>query len=72
MDYPSALTELKTALQLDPRIPEAHYYEGLVYLHQSSFEPAEQEFRAELQLRPADPLATYPIILGTPVALRSS
>ncbi len=58
-DYPSALTELKTALQLDPRIPEAHYYEGLVYLHQSSFEPAEQEFRAELQLRPADPLATY-------------
>jgi tetratricopeptide (TPR) repeat protein len=58
-DYPNALTELKTALQLDPRLPEAHYYEGLIYLHQSTFEAAAQEFRAELQLRPADPLATY-------------
>jgi len=58
-DYPNALTELKTALRLDPRLTEAHYYAGLVYLHQSEFEFAAQEFRVELELRPADPLTTY-------------
>ncbi len=58
-DYPNALSELKTALRLDPRLPDAHYYAGLVYLHQSEFELAAQEFRAELLLRPADPFTTY-------------
>jgi len=58
-DYSNALTELKTASQLDPRLPEAHYYAGLVYLHQSGFESAAQEFRAELQIQPAHALTTY-------------
>jgi tetratricopeptide (TPR) repeat protein len=58
-DYPNAEKELKTAVQLDPRLPEAHYYSGLVYLHQSQFEPAAAEFRSELELRPGDPLSTY-------------
>ena len=58
-NYPNALAELKTALQLDPRLPDGHYYTGLVYLHKGEFEPAEQEFRAELQLQPTHSLATY-------------
>jgi tetratricopeptide (TPR) repeat protein len=58
-NYPSAVTEMKTASQLDPRFPEVHYYAGLVYLHQSEFASAEQEFRAELQLQPRHALATY-------------
>jgi len=58
-DYPNALNELKTALQLDPRLSEVHYYTGIVYLHQSQFEAAAQEFRAELELRPGDPISTY-------------
>jgi tetratricopeptide (TPR) repeat protein len=58
-DYSNALSELKTALQLDPRLPEAHYYAGLVYLHQSEFESAAQEFRAELQIQPTHALTTY-------------
>jgi tetratricopeptide (TPR) repeat protein len=58
-DYPGALTDLKIAMQLDPHLPDAHYYAGLVYLHRSEFEPAAQEFRAELQLRPNQTLTTY-------------
>jgi tetratricopeptide (TPR) repeat protein len=58
-DYSNALSELKTASQLDPRLPESHYYAGLVYLNQSEFELAAQEFRAELELQPAHALSTY-------------
>src|SRR5262249_9273939 len=58
-NYPNALAELKTALQLDPRLPDGHYYTGLVHLHKGEFEPAEQEFRAELQLQLTHSLATY-------------
>ena len=50
---------VRIAMQLDPHLPDAHYYAGLVYLHQSEFESAAQEFRAELLLRPADPITTY-------------
>jgi tetratricopeptide (TPR) repeat protein len=58
-NFPNALAELKTALQLDPRLPDGHYYTGLVYLHKGEFESAEQEFRAELQLQPEHALAAY-------------
>jgi tetratricopeptide (TPR) repeat protein len=58
-NYPNALAELKTALQLDPRLADGHYYTGLVYLHKGEFEPAEQEFRAELQLQPTHAFAAY-------------
>ena len=58
-NYLSAVTEMKTASQLDPRLPDVHYYTGLVYLHQSEFASAAQEFRAELQLQPGHALATY-------------
>lgn len=46
-------------MRLDPKLLEAHYSSGLVYLQQKEFEPAAREFRAELDLRPGDPLTTY-------------
>jgi tetratricopeptide (TPR) repeat protein len=58
-DYPLALEEFTTALRLAPQLPEAHYYRGLVYLHQGDLNSAEQELRAELALRPGDPQTTY-------------
>jgi hypothetical protein len=61
---PPGTQRTENRLAARSRFPEAHYYQGLVYLHQSAFEPAAQEFRAELQLRPAEPSRL--IILGTP------
>jgi len=56
---PIASLQLKSALQLDPRLPEAHYFMGLVHLRQSDFESAAAEFRSELAIRPGDPAASY-------------
>jgi len=67
-DYPNAEKELKAAVQLDPRLPEAHYYTGLVYLHQSQFEPAAAEFRSELELRPGDLSRDVPSGFHPPVS----
>jgi tetratricopeptide (TPR) repeat protein len=58
-EYPNALAEMKTSLQLDPRLADAHYYMGIVYLETSDFDSAGREFRAELQLQPTHTLATY-------------
>ncbi len=58
-DFAGGLTEMKTALQLDPRLAEAHFFMGLIHLRQSDFESAAAEFRSELELRPADPVTRY-------------
>ncbi len=58
-DFAGGLTEMKTALQLDPRLPEAHFFMGLIHLRQSDFESAAAEFRSELELRPVDPVTRY-------------
>ncbi len=56
-DY--GLNELKSALQLDPRLPEAHFLMGLIHLRQSDFESAAREFRSELEIRSKDPVTSY-------------
>jgi Flp pilus assembly protein TadD len=58
-DYRNAAYELRIASRLDPRIPEAHYYAGLVSLRINDFDAAVREFRAELDLRPGDPHTMY-------------
>src|SRR5439155_518527 len=58
-DYSNALSEFKTALEIDARLPEAHYFMGLVHLRQSDFESAGAEFRSELEIRPGDPVTSY-------------
>src|SRR5260370_318221 len=58
-DFAGCLTELKTALQLDPRLPQAHFCMGFIHLPQGDFESAAAEFRSELELRTADPGTRY-------------
>jgi tetratricopeptide (TPR) repeat protein len=58
-DFAGGLTELKTALQLDPHLIGAHYFMGLIHLRQSDFESAATEFRSELEMHSNDPVARY-------------
>src|SRR5260370_11359988 len=37
-DYANASSELKSALHLDPPLPEAYYYACMMYLHHTHFE----------------------------------
>ena len=55
-----ARAELRAALKLDPRVRYAHYYLGMVAARQgdrAALAEAIDEFRAEVKLAPADPLA---------------
>ncbi len=55
-----ARAELRAALTLDPRVPRAHYYLGIVALKErgrAGLETAIAEFQAELKFTPTDPLA---------------
>ncbi len=59
---PDAVRELKTALQIDPKTPHAHYFLGLVYLLQEEWAPSPEirrQFLLELQLNPKDFLSNY-------------
>jgi protein O-GlcNAc transferase len=50
LDYPAAKTELKSALQLNPRLPTAHALYGRAMLALGEQEAAERAFREELDL----------------------
>ena len=60
-EYDRARAELRAALQKDPRARRAHYYLGTVGLMADGpvrLEEAIAEFRQELEVSPADPLAS--------------
>ncbi len=58
-DYDGALREYRAAARLDPAVRQAHYNAGLSLIHLNRLEEAEQEFRQELSLNPADEVSKY-------------
>lgn len=58
-DFAGGIAELKTALQIDPRLVGAHYFMGLIHLRQSDFASAAAEFRSELEIHSNDTVARY-------------
>ena len=59
--FEQARAELRKALRQDARVPRAHYYLGTVALQEkrrAGVEEAIAEFQAELEVSPADPLAS--------------
>lgn len=47
-----AKEEIKKALSIDPRFPEAHYRLGLVLEHEGNDAGAEAEFKRAIALKP--------------------
>jgi tetratricopeptide (TPR) repeat protein len=56
-----AETELKTALQKDPKLPEAHYLLGQIAIFRSRFDEGLALMRDELAINPAHAMALYRI-----------
>ena len=54
-----AAKEAKAALQIDPRIPEAHFLLGEVAIFQADLETAISELKKELELNPGSSMAYY-------------
>jgi tetratricopeptide (TPR) repeat protein len=48
----AAIVSYRTALRLDPGIPEAHYRAGLLFMTRSQYAEAAKHFAAELQNQP--------------------
>ncbi len=53
-EFASARTDLERAVQLNPKLPEANSYLGLVLLSTGDAAGAEQAFRREIELDPND------------------
>jgi tetratricopeptide (TPR) repeat protein len=58
-DYAAAAAAFNRALQINPSLPDAHYYAGLAMLRQSRFEDAAGEFRREVERNPQHARAHY-------------
>lgn len=58
-DYARATATLERALQSNPSLPKAHFYEGLAYIRWEHWDDAVREFKAELSLNPNDTEASY-------------
>jgi Flp pilus assembly protein TadD len=58
-DFDSALAQFNKAIELDPRVPNAHTSAGLLHLRVGNLQDAVRHFRAELQLRPKDARTRY-------------
>jgi len=58
-DYPRAIATLQRAQASDPSLLQAHFYQGLAYIHWERWPEAAKEFQAELRIAPGDPDATY-------------
>ena len=58
-DYEQTVTLCRRALQLDPKILQAHYFAGLSLLRLNRPADAEEELRAELQLDPDNAATQY-------------
>ncbi len=54
-----AVKELQRALELDPRIPEAHYLLGILYSFRNEIDRSVAELRAEIALNPNFAMAYY-------------
>jgi tetratricopeptide (TPR) repeat protein len=57
--YEKAVDSCHRSLQLDPKMPRAHYFAGLALLRLERSAEAAQEFRGELQLDPDSTDAQY-------------
>jgi tetratricopeptide (TPR) repeat protein len=53
------VAEIKTALQLDPRIPEAHYLLGITAIFRGRFDDAVAALREEVAINPNFAMAWY-------------
>jgi tetratricopeptide (TPR) repeat protein len=58
-DYAAAIRTLLRALELDPRVAEAHSTLGEIHLRRGELDAAEQDFRAELAEHPGDERTVY-------------
>jgi len=58
-NYPDAAAEFSKALEIDPSLPDAHYYLGLSLLRQTKFAEAAEEFRREIERNPQHVKAQY-------------
>ncbi len=57
LDYPGALPDLRKAVELNPKLIEAHSYYGQALLGTGDSQAAAAAFRQELELNPTDFLA---------------
>jgi len=53
-NYDLAITELKAAIELDPKLADAHFRLGNVYADQGRSADAEEAYKKALALKPAD------------------
>ena len=51
-DYRGAIEDLSTALELNPKLPDVHYFYGLALLSTGDTERAETAFEEELEVNP--------------------
>jgi tetratricopeptide (TPR) repeat protein len=58
-NYEHSVEVCHRALQLDPKLPGAHYFAGVALIHLNRSAEAAQEFRSELQLAPDDTDAQF-------------
>lgn len=58
-EYDRAVKVFHHASQMDPSLPNAHYFAGLAYIRWERWTDAQTEFKAELAIQPDDPDATY-------------
>lgn len=58
-DFARAIASLQRALDSDPSLLKAHYYQGLAYIHWEHWPEAAKAFQAELASNPNDPDALY-------------
>ncbi|MGB6726837.1 MAG: tetratricopeptide repeat protein, partial [Terracidiphilus sp.] len=58
-DFARAIATLERALDANPALKKAHFYEGLAYLRWEHWPEAAAQFQAELKIEPGDLDAEY-------------
>ena len=58
-NYPRAIESCHKALQLDPKLAQAHFIAGVAFIHSDHPDNAVAEFRSELELDPDNNEAQY-------------
>ncbi len=62
-EYEAAVNSLRRALELDPKVAEAHATLGDIYLRQGKLAEAEEALRAELAAHPDDERSRYTLAM---------